>query len=338
MNRAFLKERAKTAFKNNYWMCVLVAFIAGIVSGGSGGSAGGFSGNSMNGSSGSGFYGGYDIDPSIIYGILIAVLIACVIGALISIFAFNPLLVGVKRFFAVNSLTKAEIGEVTCAFKNGHYGNVVKTMFLKDLFIFLWSLLFIIPGIIKAYEYYLVDYILSENPDMEWRDVLDRSKQLMDGNKFDTFVLELSFIGWVLLSVLTCGILSIFYVNPYMYQTYAELYHSLRGNGYNLGPGTTVNGPVNFGGGYTQNQQGFAGPQGYYDPSQQAGMNQGYYDPSQQAGAGQGYYDPSQQAGAGQGYYDPSQQAGAGQGYYDPNQQQGYNPNQGGYDPNNPYG
>ena len=329
MNRAYLKDRAKAAFKNNYWMCVLVAFITGIVAGGSSGGTSGFSSNTQQ-------YQNGDIDSSVLIAILIAVLIAMLIGIALSIFVFNPLLVGCRRFFALNSLTKAEIKEVGFVFKSGSYGNVVKTMFLKNLFIFLWSLLFIIPGIIKSYEYYMIDYLLTENPGMDYKEAFERSKQMMDGNKFDTFILELSFIGWALLSVLTCGILALFYVNPYIYQTYAELFHSLRGPGYG-GGNVIMNGPSGFN---NDPRYGFnpdqpvqpAQPAGYYDPATgervsvtpQQPQNQGYYDPN---AGGQGYYDPNQQMN--QGYYDPNQQN-MNQGYYDPNQG-------GGYNPNNPY-
>ena len=113
------------------------------------------------------------------------------------------------------------------AFSNG-YMNVVKTMFLRGLFTFLWTLLFIIPGIIKGYEYRMIPYILAENPGIDSREAFAVSKQMMDGNKWAAFVLDLSFLGWQILSVFTCGILSVFYVNPYVYMTNAELYVALK--------------------------------------------------------------------------------------------------------------
>ena len=101
-------------------------------------------------------------------------------------------------------------------------------MFLEGLYIFLWSLLFIIPGIIKTYEYLMVPYILAENPELSTKEVFARSKQMMTGDKWNAFVLQLSFLGWILLSVFTCGILLIFYVGPYSELTYAELYAVLK--------------------------------------------------------------------------------------------------------------
>ena len=84
------------------------------------------------------------------------------------------------------------------------------------------------PGIIKAYEYRMIPYILAENPDIDTKEAFARSKEMMTGNKWDAFVLDLSFLGWILLSVCTCGILAIFWVNPYMYMTDAELYVALK--------------------------------------------------------------------------------------------------------------
>ena len=99
---------------------------------------------------------------------------------------------------------------------------------MKGLFQFLWSLLFVIPGIIKAYEYRMIPYILSENPEISRERVFEISKKMMMGNKWNTFVLDLSFLGWEILSGLTIGILGIFYVNPYVQSTNAELYAYLR--------------------------------------------------------------------------------------------------------------
>ncbi|MBO4897173.1 MAG: DUF975 family protein [Clostridia bacterium] len=113
------------------------------------------------------------------------------------------------------------------SFKN-KYSNIVFTVFLRDLFIFLWSLLFIIPGIVKAYSYRLVPYILSDNPGINGEEALKKSSEMMKGNKWKTFKLDLSFIWWFLLSVITLGIVYLFYVNPYFLATDAELYLKLK--------------------------------------------------------------------------------------------------------------
>ena len=102
------------------------------------------------------------------------------------------------------------------------------TMLLKTIYLTLWSLLFIVPGVIKGYEYAMVPYLLLDHPEMSRQEIFAESKRMMMGNKWDAFVLDLSFIGWNLLGACTFGILTILYVNPYQYYTEAELYHVLR--------------------------------------------------------------------------------------------------------------
>lgn len=108
------------------------------------------------------------------------------------------------------------------------YKNIVKTMFFRNLFTILWSMLFVIPGIIKAYEYRMIPFILTENPDISMEDAFALSKRMMDKEKMNVFVLDLSFIGWSILGALSGGIFHIFYVNPYYQLTNAELYLVLK--------------------------------------------------------------------------------------------------------------
>ena len=122
---------------------------------------------------------------------------------------------------------KKSLDNLMFAFRS-HYKNVTKTMFMRDLYIFLWSLLFVVPGIIKTYEYRMVDYILSENPEMNYSEALALSSKMMKGNKWKAFVLDLSFIGWDILSSMTFGILDIFYVMPYKMSTNAALYEAIK--------------------------------------------------------------------------------------------------------------
>ena len=76
----------------------------------------------------------------------------------------------------------------------------------------------------------MVPFILADNPNIGAKEAITLSRKMMDGNKWRAFVLDLSFIGWFLLAGLTGGILGIFYVNPYVYSTHAELYHALKNN------------------------------------------------------------------------------------------------------------
>ena len=155
------------------------------------------------------------------------VLVASAIGIAVDVLLINPVEFGCRNFFKRNLDEPAKLSSLTFAFDK-NYKNAVKTAFFKDLFIWLWSLLFVIPGIIKAYEYRLVPYIFAENPDMKYSDILAESSKLMKGNKWKTFVLDLSFIGWELLSLCTCGLLSVFYVDPYKLQTDAALYEAIK--------------------------------------------------------------------------------------------------------------
>lgn len=99
---------------------------------------------------------------------------------------------------------------------------------LMMLYTFLWSLLFIIPGIIKSYSYAMTPYILLDHPELSATDAIKESEKMMDGHKMDLFILDLSFIGWILLSMLTCGIL-VLYVEPYMEATKSAFYLELKG-------------------------------------------------------------------------------------------------------------
>lgn len=151
-----------------------------------------------------------------------------------NIFIGYPVLVGMNRFFMENRISGSKIERLFYVFKSGNYLNVVKTMFLMNLKIFLWSLLFIIPGIIKSYEYYMVPYILSENPGISSKRAFEISKEMTNGEKFDIFWLGLSFFGWILLGTLACGI-GVLFVEPYLQTTFAELYQVMREKAHNNG-------------------------------------------------------------------------------------------------------
>ena len=108
------------------------------------------------------------------------------------------------------------------------FWSAFKVTFLVGLFTFLWSLLFIIPGIIKAYSYSMSLYVLAENKGMPALEAIDRSKKMTEGHKMELFVLELSFIGWMLLVGITFGLAGI-YVIPYMYATEVNYYNEMKG-------------------------------------------------------------------------------------------------------------
>ncbi len=103
-----------------------------------------------------------------------------------------------------------------------------KVYFLVALFTFLWSMLFYIPGIVKALSYSMAFYIQAENPEKPALECIEESKTMTQGYKMDLFVLGLSFIGWLLLCSITFGIAYI-WVGPYMQATYTNAYEYLKG-------------------------------------------------------------------------------------------------------------
>lgn len=158
---------------------------------------------------------------------LIIFFLVLAVFMVVDIFLINPLDVGGKRFMKKSIEDVAQVKEIAFAYDHS-YKNVVKVMFYRDLYIVLWTLLFVIPGIVKMYQYLMVPYILAETPDMEYHEALAKSRDMMEGNKWRAFVLGLSFILWDILGALTFGMVEIFYVCPYRNLTFAALYDELK--------------------------------------------------------------------------------------------------------------
>lgn len=260
--RAELKTRAKAAVKMYYWKMVLVALILSMIGGGVSSVGSRSASDNSAGSGARSMFEGINMQVAMIA--VIIVLVVVVIALALSVFVFNVLEVGCRGFFSRSMTEDPELGLIADGFTQ-NYWNCVKTQFLKSLFIGLWSLLFVIPGVIKAYEYRMVPYLLAEHPEMSSGEIFARSKEMMQGNKWDTFVLDISFVGWVLLSGITLGILYIFWVGPYIAATDAALYHRISGKdtygngGYGNYAGYDQNGYTQNGqaqNGYTQNGYG----------------------------------------------------------------------------------
>ena len=221
--RADLKDKAKAVLSQNYWKLVLIALIANLVSGVTNSIEFNFEESDFS----IDLFGGlvsYALGMAPI--IIGTMLLVAAIGFAVGFFVLNPLDVGCKRFFIKSHSEKAEIRELLYAFDN-EYKNIVKILLVRDIKVILWTCLLIIPGIIKGLEYRMVPYLLAENPKLTEEEAFRLSKQMMDGQKAEAFVLDLSFIGWEILSSLTLGILGIFYVNPYVHLTDAALYEVL---------------------------------------------------------------------------------------------------------------
>ena len=218
-NRAELKMRGNIAFKKNYVSAVVVALLMGIFRTVSGESS------ARRVSENSDIYSGNLFNVGMITGLLAGIATVVILIVLVAkVFVGNLLKMGGYRFFILNQTAQPGIGTLLDGFRSGHYVNIVLTMFLRDLFTTLWSLLLVVPGIVKHYEYLMVPYIIAENPAMDYKEAFQISKQMMDGEKMEAFIMDLSFVGWYLLSAVTCGLLAIFYVNPYVQASFAEMY------------------------------------------------------------------------------------------------------------------
>lgn len=106
------------------------------------------------------------------------------------------------------------------------YLRITLTLLLQGIYTFLWTLLLVIPGIIKHYSYSMTSYVLHDNPELKYDDAIDRSIKLMKGHKMKLFLLDLSFIGWILLGIITCGI-GMLWVYPYWLTSHAAFYNDL---------------------------------------------------------------------------------------------------------------
>ena len=218
-NRAELKMRGNMAFKKNYVSAVVVALLMGIFGTVSGESS------ARRVSENSDIYSGNLFNVGMITGLHAGIATVVILIVLVAkVFVGNLLKMGGYRFFILNQTAQPGIGTLLDGFRSGHYVNIVLTMFLRDLFTALWSLLLVVPGIVKHYEYLMVPYIIAENPAMDYKEAFQISKQMMDGEKMKAFIMDLSFLGWYLLSAVTCGLLAIFYVNPYVQASFAEMY------------------------------------------------------------------------------------------------------------------
>lgn len=235
MDRKELKQAGKNLFQKNYWYSVLVAFLMF------------FTGNipsfsfSFNTTDMEYIFedivGGGDfknfleefIETPFFIAISITVVAVAIVSYVLAYLIFASFRCGGIRYFLKSRKNQpAQIHEVFANLKDKTNFNIAKVTFFRDLSVALWSFLFIIPGIIKAYEYWAIDYILAVRPDIDKDEAKRLSKILMDGNKWNLFELSFSFLGWIFLSMFTFGLLNIFYLDPYMQATFVEFFSEIR--------------------------------------------------------------------------------------------------------------
>ena len=174
-------------------------------------------------------------DLSFVLPIVLVIISLVLLFAIVySVFLGNVIAVGQKGWFLRYSRGEyPSVGDLFASFRI--YQPAMLTMLLYSIYTFLWSLLFVIPGIVKSYAYALAPYIIYENPNMAPADALRLSERLMQGKKWSLFVFHLSFFWWYLLSAITFGIVGITYVNPYVNTAEAVVYDTIKWDAINSG-------------------------------------------------------------------------------------------------------
>ena len=158
----------------------------------------------------------------------VSIILALLVAFWVWFFLINMYQAVSRRIFLESRVyEKVTIQRMFVFLRVKRWRNVSVVMFMKSLFYTLWSLT-IVGAIIKRYSYYMVPYIVAENPDIHWKDAITLSRKMMQGHKIECFTYELSFIPWNILGFFTLGIVSLFYVNPYKIATYSEYYAQLR--------------------------------------------------------------------------------------------------------------
>ena len=230
---ADFRRIAREALKGKWWFAVAVGLVATLLGG-----ATGVSPNiELNINSGSGadvtldFAGqSFSIDTGILFaiaGLLIAVLIIVLVFSVIYFIIASFITVGYSHFnLNLVDNKEADFGTLFSHYKN--WKTTAVSSLLRTVYIFLWTLLLIVPGIIAAYRYALADFILAENPEISASQSIDISDKLMSGNKWRLFCLEFSFIGWDILTIFTLGIGNLWLI-PYKYAAKAAFYRDICG-------------------------------------------------------------------------------------------------------------
>ena len=213
-----IRANAREALKGNWLVAIIASFIAGTFT-----------------SSGSGVSSSVskDVDFSALDQLTSTELLTTLavfggvilFGLIVSVLISAHISVGYAQFnLDLVEGFKPSIG--TMFSKGKQVGTAIAANILVFIRVFFGTILFIIPGIIASYKYAMVNYVIADNPGITAREALERSKEIMEGNKFRFFLLGLSFIGWSIVVVLTFGIAAI-WVGPYMQASFAAFYKEI---------------------------------------------------------------------------------------------------------------
>jgi uncharacterized membrane protein len=167
------------------------------------------------------------VKPQLFEAIIAVFLIGLVLGTGFGFIIAGPLFIGLIYYLGQLKKGERAIFETLLdGFKEPLTSSIVGYI-LSKIFIFLWSLLFIIPGIIKTYSYAMTLFIISDNPTISGNEAITQSRKMMDGNKWNLFLLHLSFIGWFILGLFTFG-LALIYIAPILKASELEFYHDIK--------------------------------------------------------------------------------------------------------------
>lgn len=166
---------------------------------------------------------------------LIAILVALIASAIlgvssfISFLFFGPMMFGLSALFLKQARDHKTMDVLGLFGGFNDFGQNFLLGFLSSLFIALWSMLFVIPGIVKMYSYSMIYYIKADHPEYDWKQCIDESRRIMDGHKWELFVLELSFIGWWIVGSLCLGVGTL-WVASYVSAAKAQFYRAITGD------------------------------------------------------------------------------------------------------------
>ena len=226
-----IKKKGKSALKKNYWRSVVVAALMFLLTTVASTLTRIRSESILQNV---GFEPLHKMKPNeimIIAGIVIVGYMSIIVFAvLVKIIFSNALEVGGCLFFRNNvEEGPAKLALIREGFSD--YAHVFVTLLLRDVFMVLWFCLGIIPGLIKIYSYKMVPYIVKEYPDLSEIEVITLSREMMNGNKWRAFLLDLTFLGWLIAGVVTFGIVSVLWALPYYENTMAAQYLELNAGG-----------------------------------------------------------------------------------------------------------
>lgn len=203
-DRIRIKENGKMHYQNNKWQNVLVILINTLI------------------------VGGVQVVVRLSGDDWVLAMFMSLVSIALALLVVNVISMGTMTWFHRSIKTEGlKMEEMFWTFKEDYGGNVLM-MFLISLYTALWSMLFVVPGIVKGYSYSLAMYIKSENPNIPASKAIELSTRMTNGHKMDLFVLDMSFIGWGILSAFTLNILGILYVMPYQYAAKAFAYEEIK--------------------------------------------------------------------------------------------------------------